>query len=885
MKLWLFILLVLVSAVLIVSNGHAWVPPQAGEEPRVLLRDDWTLESSAKVPESGDKVSDPQFHPQGWFSCSVPATVFAALLQSHLYPDPYFGMNLRSVPGTTYPIGENFSNLPMPEDSPFRSSWWYRREFKVPAKFQRQTLWLHFDGINFRANIWLNGRQVASSTNVAGPFRLYEFDISKLVHPSNVNVLAVEVFPPQPDDLGITWTDDNPAPPDKEMGIWREVYLTASGPVALRFPNVFSRLDFPSLETAHLTVSAEVHNVSEHSVQGILKGRIEGVGFEQPVGLAPGEKRVVTFTPDHFLQLNLNHPRLWWPYQLGPQTLHTLDLAFAIGGENSDSQSVSFGIRQVTSLLDADGHRVFSVNGTRFLVRGAGWWPDMLLRFSPERQETELRYVRDMNLNVLRMDGKLEDENFLNLADRYGILLMPGWCCCDHWERWKTWKDEDYAIAAESLRDQIRRFRFHAASFDWLYGDDNPPPPRVEEMYLKIIRELEWPNPYQSSATAKPTTGAEPTGLKMTGPYEYVPPCYWLQDKSHGGAFGFLTEGSPGPSIPRIESLVKFLPKDHLWPIDEFWNYHAGGTPFQDLRVFTEAMNARYGEATGVEDYALKAQLMSYEDERAMYEAYGRNKYATTGILREMLNMPWPSMIWTLYDYYLRPGGSYFGAKKALEPLHIQYSYDDQSIVVVNSRYDEVAGLRAIAKVFNLDLSEKFSQTVRITVPPDSSNRVLVIPRLDGLTTTYFVWLRLEDSNNRLLSTNLYWLSTKPDVLNYSHSTWWYTPTYSFGDLTGLATLSKVNLNLISHAEARGNEGVTSVTVENPTQTLAFFVHLQVKKGREGDEVLPVLWEDNYFALMPGEKREIRATYHVTDLAGASPVTGVDGWNVIPTVQ
>ena len=885
MKPWLHALLVLGCTLSITPIGHAWVPLQHGKDRRVILKDNWRLQSSAKVPESGEKVSDPDFHPEGWYSCSLPATVLAALLQNHVYQDPYFGMNLRAIPGTSYPIGENFSNLPMPADSPFRSSWWYRRDFKVPTSFHGKKLWLHFDGINFRANIWLNGRQVASSTKVAGPFRLYEFDITDLARTNQANILAVEVFPPQADDLGITWTDDNPAPPDKEMGIWQEVYLTASGPVALRFPHVFSRLDFPNLETAHLTVSAELRNASKAAVQGILKGRIEEVEFAQPVELAPGEAKVVTFTPEQFHQLNLVHPRLWWPYQLGPQTMHQLDLAFVTGGEISDSQSVSFGIRQVTSLLDADGHRVFSVNGIRFLVRGAGWWPDMLLRFSPERQEAEIRYFRDMNLNVLRMDGKLEDDNFLDLADHYGILLMPGWCCCDHWERWKTWKEEDYFIAAESLRDQIHRFRFHPASFDWLYGDDNPPPPRVEDMYLNIIRELEWPNPYQSSATAKPTTGAEPTGLKMTGPYEYVPPGYWLQDKNHGGAFGFMTEGSPGPSIPRLESLVKFLPKDHLWPVDEYWNYHAGGIPFQDLHVFTEAMTARYGEASGVEDFALKAQLMSYEDERAMYEAYGRNKYVSTGILREMLNMPWPSMLWTLYDYYLRPGGGYFGAKKGLEPLHIQYSYDDQSIVVVNSKYNEIRDLTATAKVYNLDLSEKFTQTVRVNIPPDSSSRVFTIPRLEGLTTTYFVWLRLTDSNGRLLSTNFYWLSTKPDILNYSHSTWWDTPTYSFGDLTALMTLAKVNLNFASQVESVGNEGMTRVTVENPTHNLAFFVHLQVKKGRQGDEVLPVVWEDNYFALMPGENREIKATYHLSDLSGASPVTEVDGWNVVPKLE
>ena len=870
--------LVLVAGTL---AGVTKAPAESSDRTKLILKDGWLIQSSSQVRAKGEVLSTGQYQPKDWYQAAVPTTVLNALVQNKVYPDPYFGMNLRSIPGTQYPIGENFANFPMPSDSPFNVSWWFRREFQLPPDYQGKDLWLHFGGINFRANIWLNGHRIADSSQVAGSYRSYEFNISTVAKPGVANVLAVEVFPPQAKDLAITWVDVNPTPPDKDMGLWQEVYLNASGPVALRFPQVITEVDMPSLEKARLTVHADLENASEHAMKGVLAGQIEDIHFRQEVELAAHESKRVTFTPEKFAELNLSHPRLWWPWQMGAQNLYEMKIDFRINGQVSDSQQVRFGIREVTSELTPEGHRLFRVNGQKMLVRGAGWWSDMLLRLSPERQEAEIRYARDMNLNVLRMDGKFEDDNFLDLADRYGMLLMPGWCCCDHWEKWQDWRDEDYRISVESLRDRIRWFRNHPSILSWLNGDDNPPPEKVAQMYVKVLKEENWPNPYLASATEKPAAVTGPTGLKMTGPYDYVPPAYWLTDQKHGGAFGFITETSPGPAIPPLESLREFIPADHLWPIDEYWDFHAGGGVFKDIKIYTQALNARYGEATGVEDFARKAQVMDYEGQRAMYEAYGRNKYISTGVLQEMQNNAWPSLIWVLYDYYLRPAGGYFGTKKACEPLHVQYSYDDRSIVVVNSYYRAFPGVKVTASVYNLDLSEKFSQQASLDVSPDSTHRVLVIPEIEGLTATYFIRLTLEDSGGKVVSTNWYWLSTKQDVPDGEKTTWWDTPTKSFADLTGLATLPQVRLQGSSTSENKGADTVTHVTVENPTGKLAFFVHLRITKGREGKEVLPILWEDNYFELMPGEKRDVTATYPTKEVQGITPVVEAEAWNAV----
>jgi exo-1,4-beta-D-glucosaminidase len=254
----------------------------------------------------------------------------------------------------------------------------------------------------------------------------------------------------------------------------------------------------------------------------------------------------------------------------------------------------------------------------------------------------------------------------------------------------------------------------------------------------------------------------------MTGPYEYVAPAFWYLDTKYGGAFGFNTETSPGPAIPPIESLRLMLPEDHLWPLNSVWEYHAGGMS-DTLGVFTEALNKRYGPSNSAEEFSRKAQMQAYEAHRAMMESYGRNKYNSTGVIQWMLNNAWPSMIWHLYDWYLRPGGSYFGVKLACEPLHVQYSYDVRSIVVVNSYYKNFSGLKVAAKVYNLDMTEKFSREVTLDAASDSSVRAFVLPELDGLSPTYFVSLRLESSGD-LISKNFYWLSTKAETLDWERS-------------------------------------------------------------------------------------------------------------------
>jgi exo-1,4-beta-D-glucosaminidase len=870
--------------------------------PRMPLEKNWTLQSSAKAQAPGSDISRVGYRLPGALGTTVPNTVVGAQVQAGAFGkdfDPYFGMNLRAIPGGDYPIGANFSKLPMPENSPYRASWWYRTEFDLDAARiaadRGGRVWLNLDALNFRANVWMNGQLVASKEEIAGAYRVFVLDVTKFVRPG-ANALAIEIFAAQPEDLGITWVDWAPAPADKNMGLWREAYLTFSGPVQLRHPYVATKLNLPRTDQARLTVSADLVNGADARVSGTLSAVIEDpartrrIGISQKVELAAGESREVVFAPEQFPDLVLANPALWWPYQMGAQNRYSLELRFDVdtdaGQVASDQRTTRFGIREITSRIGAGGGRQFQVNGKNILIRGAGWAPDLLLRPTPEREEAQVALVKNLGLNTIRMEGKLESDRFLEITDRAGVLVMAGWCCCDQWELWPKWDPEDHTIAGQSLRDQIQRLRQHPSVYTWLYGSDNPPPSNVEQMYLNILKQLRWQNPVQSSASGKKSAEGTPTGYKMSGPYDFVAPSYWLEDKSKfGGAWGFNSETSPGAAPPPVDGLREFLPSDQLWPVNEVWNLHGAGTSFKDSPVFNGALAARYGAPADVEDYALKAQVQAYESHRAMFEAYSRNKYvSSTGVIQWMLNNAWPSTFWHLYDYSLRPAGSYFGAKKANERVHIQYSYDDQSVVLVNQAYVETGKLMASVQVFNLDMTEMYGEEREVSAGADASARVMRVPPIQGLSTTYFVSLKLtKPATGELVSRNFYWLSTQPDVSDWAKSDWKYTPIKVFADYQDLMNLPKVQLQAQVTRKIEGLKGRVRVRLTNPSDYLAFFTSVKLRDAA-GREILPVFWSDNDVSLLPGESRDLEVTYRLRTPADKPAQVEISGWNAVRQV-
>lgn len=863
--------------------------------PRDLELTHWKLAPSTEAGAEGAALSTAGFDDSGWIDALVPGTVMGAQTEAGLLGDPLYGENLRKLPGYA------LSFLPMPHDSPYRDSWWWRVEFDTPQIEEPNHSWLVFEGINYSANIWLNGQPVASREEVIGTFREFRFDVSGLLIEGGRNALAVEVFAPDLfQDLAIFWVDWNPTPPDRNMGLWMPARLETRGEIALLNPAVQTALQADG--SAELTLIVELENAAAHSQPLLLSGELDGEPFALALEVGPGGPHRFRLTSADIPLLHMATPKLWWPHHYGEPHLYPLSLEVWQAERRSDAIRFDFGVREVRGAVNADNAMLYEINGKPILIRGAGWAPDIFYRHDPERDLAEVLYVKDMGLNTIRLEGKFEPRSFYELCDRHGILLMPGWCCCDVWEQWDVWTDESREVARASLENQLRRLRRHPSVFTWLNGSDFHPPPDVERMYLELAEAADWDLPIVSNATETPSEVTGPSGMKMTGPYNWVPPVYWyiavpddpgeLSDRidwewMYGGAYGFNSESSPGPAIPPLDSLLRMMPVKDLWPVGSVFLFHSGGvsTSVMRLSIYQDALNDRLGEPTGLEDFAFKSQIMSYEAHRAMFEAQGRNKYYATGFIQWMLNNAWPGMIWQLYDYFLRPAGSYFGSKAALRPLHVQYSYDDHSVWVVNSTLNAYSGLRVKAGLYGLDsLPVAAREATLDSLRPDGNEAVLSLDALiqsetTALSPVFFLDLRLYTEEGEEIDRNFYWLSTQGDELDWDDPQA-DPPRASVAPMTALAELPLVELN-VSELDIReeGESTTLSVTLENRSEHLAFFVELLLREQGEGLPVLPVLWDDNYISLLPGETRTLHARVSSALLFGI-PELQVTGWNV-----
>lgn len=862
---------------------------------RLPLAAGWRLHSSDGLPRSGDgaALSTPGLSTTDWVPATVPATVLAALVAAGRLPEPGLGDNFLSIPGAgREPIeGTGYlkalsGDAPFPAGSPFAVPWWYRLEFASPPGCCQgdQRAWLRLDGVNYRAEVWLNGRRLADDRQLVGTFRSFELDVTSALRPGATNALAIRVTPPERPALALSFVDWNPQPPDHSMGLWRGVELWVSGPVHLRCPQISARPELPSMATAGLRAQVEAENASPRRLSATVTLEVDGRRVQAEVELAAGERRVVDF-PAGDPGLTLNAPRLWWPAQmaaLGAPALYPARISATVNGAATDEVATAFGVRQVSSELIDDrperalyqvqphNHpakaRLYSVNGRRILVRGAGYAPDLLLRTDALRLADEVAYVRHLGLNAIRLEGKLGNDLLYRLADHQGVLVLAGWNCCDTWQTTDGWGDEEWAVAVASLGDQMRQLHNHPSLLVWLNGSDFLPEPALEKRYLDGISASGWPAETLGSANSTESQWSGYTGVKMVGPYLYTPPIVWYTDPDWSGAFGFVTETGTGAAIPNVASLRRFLGADHLWPPDGTWWLHAGSGPdTANLGRELDAIARRFGPSADVEDLARKAQLSAYEAVRAMFEAYGRDKYRpATGVIQWMLNNAWPSLIWHLYDHALAPGGGYFGARKALEPLHLQYSYDDGSVVLVNSTYAAASGLQASVTRLDLGLRQTFSATAAaVAIPADASVRLLTVQAPAAGSGVQLLHLALTAADGSEVSDNWYWLPEQPETWVGQDS---YTKQITgWADYRALARLAPASVRPSATRALDGADEVVTVTLENPGPSLAFFLRLEATDGAGGDEVLPVRWSDNYLTLAPGQRRTVTARLRAAD--------------------
>ena len=854
----------------------AAVPPvQVAAQPQVIeLGSGWQVQAAASVNEPGETIASPGFETTGWYPAVVPATVMAVLVANEVYKDIFFGKNLETIP-----------------EEQFKGPWWYRQEFDLPAKDPFAVARLIFEGINYRANIFLNGEKIAAADKIFGAFRVFDLDISDLAVTGR-NYLAVEVIPPRPGEPTIGFVDWNPKPPDRNMGLFRPVKVKLSGPVSLDHPFVDSRVDTQTLKQARLTVTATLTNHSSQEIKGTLNGEIGSIAFSKAYTLKAGESAAVTFTPEQFGQLVIPEPRLWWPSGMGDPELYDLKISALAGDAASDTRTIRFGIRQIDDYINSQGHRGYTVNGRQVLIRGGGWVDDLLLREDEKNLEAQVRYTKHMNLNTIRLEGIWGSSHKLfDLCDRFGILLMVGWSCQWEWEDYlgKPQENEMYGAAETPedmellgayFHDQILWLRHHPSIYVWVVGSDKLPWPEMEKRYRRDLPLLDPGRPLLTSCKTWTSEISGSSAVKMNGPYDYVSPNYWYIDTENGGAFGFNTETGPGPQPPPLESLRKMIPADRLWPINDVWDFHCARNEFNKMDRYMLGFNQRYGPAKDAADFAFRAQACNYEGMRAMFGAFAANRPLTTGIIQWMHNAAWPKLFWQFYDYFLMPTGAFYGARQACRPQTLIYHYGDNSVYLVNQSLIDKPGLKAVIAAYDIRSKLLFRKIILLDGAANTSRQIFALPKIKKLTRTWFLDLRLQESDGTVLSDNFYWLSTKPDVLDYSKSEWFYTPCKEWADMTALNGLPPAAVQCEHNFADRGREQELTVTLRNPGKNIAFFIELGVHGEVSGRTVVPVFWEDNYVSLLPGESRTIHATFAVDDLGGEKPVFRFQGWNV-----
>ncbi len=865
-------LLILFSAFQLISKDRNFFEQTFNEN--------WDIFSSEKINDNDSLVSTSRFSISESYKTDIPKTVFAALVENGVYKDPYFGENLLNISA-----------------EPFQHPWWYRKEFNIDEVGKNINDQLTLEGVNYKADLWINGKKVAGNDKIEGVFGRFSFDLTNFIVKGK-NVIAIKVFPPKWGDLTLGFVDWNPSPPDKNMGLWRGIELKKTGIVSLDNIFVKTRINKRTLDEAELTITGKLTNYSNSKVTVEVKGSIDkDRNFSKYVLLKPNSESEFEISPEDNNSLKISNPHLWWPNNLGDPYLYTLSIQANVGEKISDKQNVRFGIREVEDYINETGNRGYKINGKKIVIKGAGWVDDLMLNDSDEKVIDQVKYAKHMNLNALRCEGFWgRDETLFNAADENGILIMIGWSCQWDWTGYCGREETKYScvstpkdieLQSSGFNDQVKWLRNHPSIFVWALGSDKYPNPELMKKMTKYLDKSDPTRPRLISTAWIEVTKEEnadniyeDSRVKMLGPYAYEPPVYWYTDTTHGGAYGFNTETGPGPQVPPLESLKKMLPKADLWPIDSVWDFHCGRNEFNSLDNFVKIFNNRYGEASSVEEFAMKCQMSNYETMRPMFESFGVNKSNSTGVIQWMYNSAWPEMYWQLFDYYLMPNGAFYGAMKGCQPLNLVYNYKDKDIYLVNDYYQSFNNLKANVKILNENSDIVYEKEKEVSINENTSNKIIDLSVLKDNSELFFIYLELKNASDKLISDNFYWISSKQDSLDFENSEWFYTPMKSYADFKEINNLPKAEISYTKKLISNGNEQSVEATLENTSDKIAFFIELKVVDEKTGQSFLPAFWTDNYVSLLPHSKKIIKGTFQISS-GKEKPKLIVNGWNVI----
>lgn len=813
------------------------------QESVLKLHSGWKAKKASEVLVDGTVITSKDFQFYGWMDAVVPGTVLATLLHNQKIPDPFFGMNNEQIPDIHQSGAANYT-------------YWFYNPFTIPELKAGEHVWLKFRGINYSAEMFVNGKKINPDTH-EGMFLREKYLITPYLE-KGINRLAVLVHPPDPVGtpngqggdgviarsvtMQFTAGWDWICPiPDRNTGIWDEVSLEITGPVDVLDPHVVTkvsgkRIPLGKQAPATVAVSADLQNSTEETQRGRLVSRCGNDEVSEPVEIPAGKKITVTLP-----EFKIENPQLWWPNGVGEHPLYNMEFSFVLSsGKVSDQEKVSFGIRETGTRFDEKlKARIFSVNGQDVFIKGGNWIAsDALLRLSPERYEAEVKMHAELNMNMIRVWGgsMTERPEFYDACDKYGILVWQDlWIsgdCNGRWfdpvkketqERRRAYPDK-HSLFVNSVIDQVKMLRNHPSLYLWCGGNEFPPPADIDKTLKNdIFPEYDGTRYYLNESTSTDLAMNE-LGGNGDGPYGIQNPAHFFTAPS----FPFNPElGSVG--VPNVETMRKIMEEEDLVPpVDDkanpVWRYHK-------YLGYGNFIN-QYGKVTGIDDFCKKAQLVNYEQYRALQEGFTAGMWTKySGMLVWKNQNPWTALRGQFYDVFLEQNGGFYGYKHGAKPLHVQLNLNDSSVCLVNQTLGNKKDLKISAEIFDIHGKLLSKNLYPATI---AANKILGLNKIDTkniLQEVYFLRLRLMNPENQVIDDNFYWLSK---------------PGKSYEKLN---ELKLVTLQL----EHRNNVAVIS----NPTSETAFFIRLKMVDEKSSELALPVFMSDNYFTLLPGEKKEI----------------------------
>lgn len=845
----------------------------------------WQMYKADEIKDPAEKISRPGYQSGEWMPAIVPGTVLNSLVHNKVYPEPYYGLNNKldkDIIPDLAKVGREFY------------TYWFRTEFNIPESYKDKIVWLQVNGINYRAEIWVNGQLLSC---MSGMFRQDYINITDYAQVGKANALAIKVYPVDvpgtikpkrwgavgefhnggDGNIGLNTTmlmsvgwdfTFNDGIRDRNTGIWKNISLYATDKAVLRNPFIKSDLAKPGYDLSRQTVSVEVTNPTQQKVKCLVKGEIvgENISFSKEIEMFRGERKEVTFTADEFPQLIIKNPRLWWPLFKGKPELYELKMTALVDGKISDEVKTRFGIREITSDQNTpDQSRQFYVNGKKVFIRGTNWIPEGMLRTSDERTYAELRYTKQSGINLIRMwgGGIAESDYFFQLCDEMGFLVWQ-----EFWMTGDTKHPHDADLYLSNVEATVKRLRNHPSLAYYVSSNESTEMPGAKDLIMK----LDGTRGYQMQS--------ECDGVHDGSPYKQVNPMQHYENTAseRGSRVDGFNPEYGAPTIPTVETLREVMDEKDLWPINkEVWDYHDGGGFHLMTSMYTDLTN-NYGTSSSIEEFVAKGQLVGAMNSKSIWEVWNYNKFDygdryASGLLFWYHNCPVRQVCARMWDYSLEPTASLYHTQNALAPLHPQFDYLKNTVSVYNDYYRSFKGYKVTAEVYDIKSKKVWAKSRTVDLPEDGvANDVFVIDFPANISQVHFIKLYLYDDKGKLVSDNFYWRSND----KYEGSKTLTGPTSS--GFESLADLKEVALKVKSGVSKKEDWQVMELSIQNPSSSIAFFVQLQYI-DQNGKPVRPSFYSDNFFSLLPGESKKVVVETALKNL----PEKGrfiVKGWNV-----